>query len=172
MRLIDCFFRALEWVLVFLLAGMTLMVFANVVLRYGFGSGIDVSEELSRFFFVWLIFLGAIVAMRRNMHMGFDLVVATVSPPVRRVLLTLANGAVMGVCVLILLGTIQQFHVNATNIAPVTRMPMIWVFGVLIPMSLLVGLMAGLRMLGYATGRLTEAPGQPTVADSEIEVHK
>jgi TRAP-type C4-dicarboxylate transport system permease small subunit len=171
-RLIEHFFRALEWVLVFLLAGMTLMVFANVVLRYGFGSGIDISEELSRFFFVWLIFLGAIVAMRRNMHMGFDLVVATVSPPVRRVLLTLANGAVMGVCILILVGTLQQFHVNATNIAPVTRMPMIWVFGVLIPMSALVGLMAGLRMLGYATGRLTELPGQPVAAESEIEVHK
>lgn len=172
MKLIDCFFKALEWVLVFLLAGMTIMVFANVVLRYGFGSGIDVSEELSRFFFVWLIFLGAIVAMRHNMHMGFDLVITTVNARVRRVLLTVANGAVLGVCILILVGTLQQFHVNATNIAPVTRMPMIWVFGVLIPMSSLVGLMAGLRMLGYATGRLTEAPGHPTAAESEIEVHK
>ncbi|NIY94763.1 TRAP transporter small permease [Salipiger sp. HF18] len=172
MRLIDYFFKALECALVVLLAGMTLMVFANVVLRYGFGSGIDVSEELSRFFFVWLIFIGAIVAMRRNMHMGFDLVVATVSAPVRRVLLTIANGAVLGVCILILVGTLQQFHVNATNIAPVTRMPMIWVFGVLIPMSALVGLMAGLRMLGYATGRLSGAPGHPTVAESEIEVRE
>lgn len=158
MRLIDLFFKALEWLLVFLLAGMTVMVFANVVLRYGFGSGIDVSEELSRFFFVWLIFLGAIVAMRHNMHMGFDLVVSTVSEPVRRVLLTLANGAVLAVCLMILIGTLQQFHVNATNIAPVTRMSMAWVFGVLIPMSSLIGLMAGLRMLGYATGRLKGMP--------------
>ncbi|WP_425072911.1 TRAP transporter small permease [Sagittula sp. S175] len=158
MRLIDLFFKALEWLLVFLLAGMTVMVFANVVLRYGFGSGIDVSEELSRFFFVWLIFLGAIVAMRHNMHMGFDLVVSTVSEPVRRVLLTLANGAVLAVCLMILIGTLQQFHVNATNIAPVTRMSMAWVFGVLIPMSSLIGLMAGLRMLGYATGCLKGMP--------------
>lgn len=172
MKLIDYFFKAIEWALVFLLAGMTLMVFGNVVLRYGFGSGIDVSEELSRFFFVGLIFLGAIVAMRHNMHMGFDLVVTSVSAPVRRAMLTVANGLVMGTCILILVGTIQQFHVNATNIAPVTRMPMIWVFGVLIPMSSLVGLMAGLRMLGYATGRLTEAPNQPVLVDSETEVHK
>lgn len=161
-RAVDLFFRALEWALVFLLAGMTIMVFANVVLRYGFGSGIDISEEMSRFFFVWLIFLGAIVAMRHNLHMGFDLVVGSVSKGVRRVLLTIANGLVLGVCVLILVGSLQQFHVNATNIAPVTRMPMIWVFGVLIPMSSLIGLMAGLRMLGYATGRLTELPGHNT----------
>ncbi|WP_370314030.1 TRAP transporter small permease [Sagittula sp.] len=158
MKLIDGFFRLLEVLLVLLLAGMTIMVFANVVLRYGFGSGIDVSEELSRFFFVWLIFLGAIVAMRHNMHMGFDLVVTTVRPPVRRALLTLANGLVLAVCVMVFVGTVQQFHVNATNIAPVTRMSMIWVFGVLIPMSALIGLMAGLRMVGYATGRLTGIP--------------
>ncbi|MFW2543090.1 TRAP transporter small permease [Primorskyibacter sp. 2E107] len=156
-KAIDLFFRALDWLLVFLLAGMTVMVFANVVLRYGFGSGIDISEELSRFFFVWLIFLGAIVAMRHNMHMGFDLVVTSVSPGTRRVLLTIANLLVLGCCVLILVGTLQQFHVNATNIAPVTRMPMIWVFGVLIPMSLMVGVMAGLRAFGYATGRLQDA---------------
>ncbi|ETA53427.1 TRAP transporter small permease [Ponticoccus alexandrii] len=158
MKLVDYFFRALEVILVFLLAGMTLMVFANVVLRYGFGSGIDISEELSRFFFVWLIFLGAIVAMRHNMHMGFDLVVTTASEPVRRVLLTVANGLVLAVCLMVLWGTLSQFHVNATNIAPVTRMSMAWVFGVLIPMSALIGLMAGLRMIGYATGRLTGVP--------------
>ncbi|QDC08631.1 TRAP transporter small permease [Oceanicola sp. D3] len=158
MKLVDYFFKALEVVLVFLLAGMTIMVFANVVLRYGFGSGIDISEELSRFFFVWLIFLGAIVAMRHNMHMGFDLVVTSVSEPVRRVLLTVANGLVLAVCIMVLWGSLAQFHVNATNIAPVTRMPMFWVFGVLIPMSSLIGLMAGLRMLGYATGRLKGLP--------------
>lgn len=158
MKVIDQFFQALEWLLVFLLAGMTVMVFANVILRYGFGSGIDVSEELSRFFFVWLIFLGAIVAMRHNMHMGFDLVVTTVSPGVRRVLLTVANLLVLVMCVLILIGTLQQFHINATNIAPVTRMPMIWVFGVLIPMSVLVGLMAAIRAFAYATGRNQDVP--------------
>lgn len=86
--------------MVFLLAGMTVMVFANVVLRYGFGSGIDISEELSRFFFVWLIFLRAIVAMRHNMHMGFDLVVTAVSPNIRRALLTIANLAVFAMCIL------------------------------------------------------------------------
>ena len=46
------------------LALMVVMVFGNVVLRYGFNSGITVSEELSRWLFVWMTFLGAIVALR------------------------------------------------------------------------------------------------------------
>lgn len=155
---LDKVFTALDWVLVGLLAAMTLMVFVNVILRYGFGDGLDFSDEMSRFCFVWLIFLGAIAAMRRNMHMGFDLLVTSVSPGKRRLLLTIANGLVLAVCLLILVGSIMQWHVNSTNIAPVTRLPMIWVFGVAVPMAGAVGIMAGLRMLGYATGRLSDAP--------------
>lgn len=151
-------FRTIDLAIVLLLAGMTLMVFANVVLRYAFQSGIDVSEELSRFFFVWLIFLGSISAMRRNLHMGFDSVVISVGPGMRRILLTIANGLILACCLLILAGTLMQWHVNATNTAPVTGMPMSWLFGIAIPASLAIGLMAGWRMIGYATGRLTDAP--------------
>lgn len=157
-RLDKLLFGAIDLIVVLLLAGMTVMVFANVVLRYGFGSGIDVSEELSRFFFVWLIFLGSISAMRRNLHMGFDSVVISVKPGTRRILLAIANGLVLACCLLILTGTIQQWHINATNSAPVTGMPMSWLFGVAIPASVGIGIMAGWRMIGYATGRLTEAP--------------
>lgn len=154
----DILFKGLDWLLVLLLAGMTVMVFGNVVLRYGFQSGIDISEEMSRFFFVWLIFLGSISAMRRNLHMGFDLLVVSVGPEARRVLLAIANGLVLGCCVLILFGTVMQWRVNATNIAPVTGLPMTWLFGVVVPMSLSVGLMAAYRMTGYITGRMTDLP--------------
>lgn len=157
-RFLDLLFYLLDWVLVVLLAGMTLMVFVNVVMRYGFGAGLDISDEMSRFFFVWLIFLGAIPAMRKNMHMGFDLLIVISKPRTRRILLTIANGLIVAVCILIATGTIMQWQVNATNIAPVTRMPMIWVFGVALPMSIAIGLMAARRMFDYATGRMSTAP--------------
>ena len=40
-------------------AAMLAMVFGNVVLRYAFNSGITVSEELSRWAFVWMIWTAA-----------------------------------------------------------------------------------------------------------------
>ncbi|MEO5883317.1 MAG: TRAP transporter small permease subunit, partial [Caldimonas sp.] len=46
-----------------MLATMVVLVFGNVVLRYGFNSGITASEELSRFLFVWLTFMGAVVGL-------------------------------------------------------------------------------------------------------------
>lgn len=50
---------------------MALSVFVNVVLRYGFGSGIAASEELSRLLFVWMVFIGATAAYPAGEHMAF-----------------------------------------------------------------------------------------------------
>lgn len=46
------------------LAIMVVLVFGNVVLRYFFNSGITWSEEMSRYLFIWLTFLGAIGAFK------------------------------------------------------------------------------------------------------------
>ena len=71
-KLNDLFFRLAEVLLVLMLTAMVIMVFGNVVLRYGFNSGLDFSEELSRFFFIWITFLGAIIALREKAHLGLD----------------------------------------------------------------------------------------------------
>ena len=57
---INAFFKLLEFLVVACLVAMVIMVFGNVVLRYGFNSGLAVSDELSRWLFVWITFLGAI----------------------------------------------------------------------------------------------------------------
>ena len=79
--IVDKAFSALEAVLVCVLGAMVVMVFANVVLRYGFGSGITVSEEISRFLFVWLIFLGSVPVMRQHGHLGVEMLVGKLSTP-------------------------------------------------------------------------------------------
>lgn len=58
------------------LALMALLVFVNVVLRYGFGSGIAASDELSRLLFVWMVFIGATAAYPAGEHMAFTALAA------------------------------------------------------------------------------------------------
>jgi TRAP-type C4-dicarboxylate transport system permease small subunit len=50
--------RAVDWLIIMLLGMMIVLVFGNVVLRYLFNSGITMSEEVSRFIFMWLDRLG------------------------------------------------------------------------------------------------------------------
>lgn len=129
-RIADAYFKLIELVLVLCLGAMVLMVLGNVILRYGFNSGITVSEELSRFLFVWLVFLGAITGMRENAHLGVDMLVRKLPILGRKICLGLSEGLMLLCCVLFFWGTWQQHAINVTNLAPVTELPMEWVFGV------------------------------------------
>ena len=73
----NVFFKALEALLVFLLAAMVLMVFGNVLMRWFLNDGIQISEEMSRYCFVWLTFIGAVVVARENAHLGVDALTRT-----------------------------------------------------------------------------------------------
>ena len=68
--------RAAHILMAACLGVMALAVFVNVVLRYGFGSGIAASEEISRLLFVWMVFIGATVAYPSGEHMAFTSLVA------------------------------------------------------------------------------------------------
>lgn len=161
-------FQLAEAVLAALLLGMVLMVFGNVVLRYAFNSGIVVSEELSRFFFVWLTFIGAIVAMHEGSHLGMDGVVARLKRRGRIVCLTLSQGLVLMCCAMLFWGTWRQHEVNATTLAPVTGLSMIWVFGVGYLTAIGIGVHALHKLWRIASGRIRD---DELVEISETEEH-
>ena len=159
-------FNALDALLAALLLAMVVMVFGNVVLRYAFNSGITVSEELSRFCFVWLTFVGAIVAMRENGHLGMDTLVARLSRRGKLVCLGLSQLGIVGCCAMLFWGTWRQHEINATNMAPVTGLSMIWVFGVGYLTAVAIGAQALNALRRIVSGRVTDAE-LVTVAESE-----
>lgn len=63
--------RLAQFAMAACLGVMAVAVFVNVVLRYGFGSGVAASEELSRLLFVWMVFIGATAAYPVGEHMAF-----------------------------------------------------------------------------------------------------
>lgn len=116
--------RLINTLIVASFAVMLVMVFGNVVLRYVFNSGISASEEVSRILFVWMVFLGAIVAMRDHTHLGVDSFVARLPEGARRAVHILVLLAMLFLCGLILVGAWRQMIINTTTFAPVTGMPM------------------------------------------------
>jgi len=75
-----------ETIIALLLGLMTMITFANVVARYVYNSNILWALEATVFLFAWLVLLGASYGVKQNAHLGVDLVVELVSPPVRRIL--------------------------------------------------------------------------------------
>jgi len=148
----DTFTRALEVMMVLCLLVMLVMVFGNVVLRLVFNTGIDLSEEMPRYAFVWMTFLGAIVGMRRRAHLGVDMLVQALPVLGRRVCWGLSQAIMLVCCLYIVYGTYLQHDIITGNASPVAQISMLWVFGVsyitgtaiaIICVSNLVRLLAG-----------------------------
>lgn len=152
----NLFFRAMEILLVALLAGMVIMVFGNVMLRWFANSGILISEEMSRFFFVWLTFIGAVVVARENAHLGVDALVGALGDRGRLVCMILSDVLVLGCCALFFWGTWLQAPLNYTNVAPVSGINMLWVFGVGFFCAGGIGIMTFARLIRALTGRLRQ----------------
>src|SRR4051812_14463723 len=127
--LIDRLCRVLSFVMVMFLAMMVVMVFGNVVLRYGFNSGITVSEELSRWLFVWMTFLGALVALRSHHHLGTDSLVARLPVRGKKICLGLTHLLMLAMCGLMFSCSLQQTKINAGTTSAVMEVSMGWFYG-------------------------------------------
>ena len=128
--LINGFYRILEVILVINMIIMFVLVFMNVVLRLGFNTGIDFAEEVPRFAFIWMTFVGAVIGMRKHTHLGVDMVVA-VLPLLGRKACWATSQIIMAVCSLYMLyGTWLQHDILLNNTSAVLQISMLWVYGI------------------------------------------
>jgi len=156
-RFIGGYCRILSWLIALALAVMVVLVFTNVVLRYAFSSGITISEELSRWLFVWLTFLGAIVAMREGAHLGSDTLVSRLPVAGKKLFFVLGHLLMLFVCWLLFKGAYEQTLINLSSTSAVMEVSMgiFYACGVLTAVSVALILLHNLWRL--LTGQLAES---------------
>lgn len=151
----DALTKMLEEVMGWTLALMVLLVFGNVVLRYGFNSGISVSEELSRYLFVWVTFIGAVAGLKRRQHLGVDSIVQRL-PGWGRMLSAVFGHLVMLLCCSVLFwGSLVQMKVNLENRSPVMQMPLAVIYAAAAFGGLAMGLILLVSFYRLMTGNAT-----------------
>lgn len=123
-RLLDRYCRLLEILMAFALAVMVVLVFGNVVMRYAFNSGITLSEELSRWLFVWVTFLGAIVAMKEGAHLGSDTLVSRLSLHWQKYFFVVGHLLMLFICWLLFKGSYDQTIINWSSTSAVMEASM------------------------------------------------
>jgi TRAP-type C4-dicarboxylate transport system permease small subunit len=120
--------RLLHAAIAICLTCMATFVFANVILRYFFNYGLTWAEEASRYLFIWLIFLGAIVAYQENVHLGVDTLVNKLSVKGKRLLFICNNiilAITMGLCAD---GAWKMTALTSTQVSPSMQLPMSLVY--------------------------------------------
>lgn len=168
-RYIDRCVRALELAIGGFLALMVVLVFGNVVLRYGFNSGIVISEELSRWLFIWLTFMGAVVAVREHAHLGTDMLVSRLPVYGKKACLLASQLGMLYINGLFLSGSLAQARINWNVVAPVSGWSMAVVYLSGVVFSLLSGVLLLMQFIQTLFGQVNEAD-LVMVRESEDEV--
>jgi len=102
---------------------IVVLVFSNVVGRYALGTSFAGAEELSRLLFVWLVFLGAILTLRRRAHLGVELVQARLPRWARKICAVITHVLTLYALWLFLVGSWAQTQIGLDNYSTVLRFP-------------------------------------------------
>ena len=116
--------RVYDGVLIVLIVAMFVTVAYNVFMRFVVNRSVGWADELSRFIFVWISFLGAVLALRNDEHVGMLFLVEKIgSPRVRRAIAVLQRALVL---VVLLFLTWFGYHASTTvmNVSPALSIPM------------------------------------------------
>lgn len=148
--------QVFEAAIAFCLALMVVLVFGNVFLRYAMNSGITLSEELSRWAFVWMTFLGAIVALKEHGHLGTDMLVSRLGPSGKKVCLGASYSLMLFACWLLFKGAYEQAVINLDSTSAVMEVSMAWIYLPGILFAVMGGLILSAELIRLLTGQVRD----------------
>ncbi|MBL8705220.1 MAG: TRAP transporter small permease [Rhodospirillales bacterium] len=132
-RLVDGTNAAIRALIAALLAGMCVCALLQVTVRLaldslGLNLSVPWSEELSRYFMIWLIFLGAAYACRRAQLIALTVVVENIPAPLRRIANVMAALVCIAFYVLLIKVGLAAFRAGFVEMSPVLQFPKAYIY--------------------------------------------
>jgi TRAP-type C4-dicarboxylate transport system permease small subunit len=112
---------------------------------------------VSRWLFVWLTFLGAVVAMKEHGHLGTDMLVGRLPRAGKKVCLVIGQLLMLWVCWLLFQGSWQQAVINADVAAPVTGAPVAIFYAPGIVFAISAAILIARELWRVLSGQATDA---------------
>jgi TRAP-type transport system small permease protein len=168
----DALFKAFEVVMVLCISVMLVMVFGNVMLRLFFNTGIDLSEEIPRFAFVWMTFIGAMVGMKKRAHLGVDMFTQLLPVLGRKICWGISQAIMAVCCVYMVYGTYLQHDIIAGSASPVAQLSMVWVFGISYLTGTVIGIICLSNLFRLFTGQVPDNELVDVMEEGISEAHE
>jgi TRAP-type transport system small permease protein len=117
--------------LVLLLVAMTAVVLLQVIFRYFFAQPLSWTEELARYFFVWICLVGSALSVHKAGHFGMEAIYKLLPDNAKRVVRFVIY-FLMGVIILVILvhGILLVEHTTDQR-SPATGISMSWIYSCL-----------------------------------------
>ena len=120
-------FNAEEIVSAAFLSVTVSVVIINVILRYGFRSGLFWVEEVATTAFIWSIFVGAAAVYKRKMHIGIDLITRLFPESVRRIIVVVIDLMMITINSYVCYLSVLIIQSNRLKTTPVLNIPALYV---------------------------------------------
>lgn len=115
---------------------MIAITFSQVIFRYLLDSALPWAGELAIFFFIWIIFLGASIALIKGVHIGVDIFTNFLNKKFKKINLVLINFIIIIFCSLIIYGSIPLIIDNFSQRSPALEIRLSYVYAC-IPISMI-----------------------------------
>ena len=161
---------AFRWGSMFLVLAVAAIVSAGVFFRYVLNDSLSWSEELAKYAMLWLVFLGAPIALRLGVHPNIEIVISRFPSRVTRVILAAMHLAVCVFCGFLAMKSHDFAWNGKTQVAiSVGDVSMYWFF-VSIPLGMasmaLVSLQQFLEDVSFLIG------GKPVQQDAFVTKYR
>ena len=132
---------------------MIVVTLAQVVFRYVISAPLPWSEELARYCFVWIVFLGGAVGLSRGIHLGVDLFVNLLPERFQVGIEILSNVLIACFAASVVLASYPVINMNMLQRSPALGVQMSWIY-IAIPISMgLIFLICLERTIAILRGR-------------------
>tara|TARA_B110001452_G_scaffold55818_1_gene43164 strand:+ start:1280 stop:1672 length:393 start_codon:yes stop_codon:yes gene_type:complete len=126
---------------------MVLAVFYQVLGRYIFNYKLGAAAETATFAQIWMILLASGIAMRKNMHVGVDILLRKLNTKTQKIIITTSTIIIMIFLIMVLKGSMQLIMVGAQSTSPAISVPM-WIPYLSVPIGV-VYIMLELMILTF-----------------------
>jgi len=123
-----------RWLIVVLFFFMVFSTLFQVISRYVFKSPLFWTEETARYLLVWISFLGATTALKRNMHVAVNFLLNLFPEKTKSKIGLLGKIFILVFLAYTIRGGIILSRINLHQLSPALRIPMFWPYMV-IPLS-------------------------------------
>ncbi len=114
---------------------MICVTLAQVIFRYVIAAPLPWSEELARYCFVWIVFLGGAVGLARGIHLGVDLLVNALPAPLRRAMDALTSLLIGAFACVVIYASLPVLNMNMFQRSPALGVQMTYIY-IAIPISM------------------------------------
>ena len=129
--------RGAEYLLISLIAGISILIFVQVVFRYGFNHSLYWSEEVGRYTLIWITFIGASVGFKKKIHMGVDFLFKSFGRKARALFTVISDVSIFALAMVLAVYGIKlvsfvRFQTSAALLIPMSvPYSAIWIGGIL-----------------------------------------